>query len=71
MECNSPNFIESGTFAQVAENADVLILAVKGDAAESTMALLPAAAIDNKIVIDTNPMDGKLPISAWWNRQVQ
>lgn len=62
--CAEHQGIESGTFAQVAESAEVLILAVKGDAAESAMGLLPAAAIDNKVVIDTtNPIANAAPVN--------
>lgn len=50
------NGITSGTFEAVAEGADVLILAVKGTAAESVVASL-GARLDGKIVIDaTNPI---------------
>ncbi len=62
--CSGNQGIEAGTFAEVAENSDLLILAVKGDVAESAMALLPAAAINNKVIIDTtNPISSQPPVN--------
>lgn len=56
--------IEAGTFVEVAEKSGLLILAVKGDAAEAAMALLPASAIANKVIIDTtNPITSDAPVN--------
>lgn len=47
----------TGSFAETAQFGDILILAVKGSAAEEALGLASEAAIGNKIVIDaTNPI---------------
>lgn len=47
----------TGTFAEAAAWADVIVLAVKGTAAESALEHAGAANLENKIVIDaTNPI---------------
>jgi hypothetical protein len=55
--------ISAGTFAQVAEWADVLVLAVKGTAAESALALAGPEHLRGKVVIDTtNPIADAPPV---------
>jgi len=48
---------EAGTFAQAAEFGDIVVLAVKGTAAEEAVALCGAKALAGKTVLDTtNPI---------------
>ena len=55
--------IETGTSAEVAAWSDVLVLAVKGAAAESALRLAGEANIKGKVVIDTtNPMSDAPPV---------
>ena len=60
--------IAAGTFADVAAWAEIVVLAVKGTAAESALRLAGAGNLRGKIVIDTTnpladeaPVDGVLP----------
>src|SRR5262249_46652852 len=47
----------TGTFAEAARAAEVVVLAVKGDAAEAALELAGADALAGKVVIDTtNPI---------------
>ena len=55
--------IAAGTFAEVAAWADVIVLAVKGTAAESALRQAGAANVRGKIVIDTtNPLSDDAPV---------
>lgn len=55
--------ITAGTFADVARWADVLVLAVKGSAAESALKIAGADNLRGKIVIDTtNPIADEAPV---------
>lgn len=52
-----------GTFAEAARWGEIVVLAVKGTAAESVLDLCGAGALDNKTVIDTtNPIAEKPPV---------
>ena len=54
--------IQAGTFAEVAAWGDVVVLAVKGDAAEAAMREAGAAHVHGKLVIDTtNPIAAEPP----------
>ena len=60
--------IPTGTFAEVAGAADVIVLAVKGSVAADALALAGADRLAGKVVIDTTnpiadgaPVDGVLP----------
>lgn len=49
--------VAAGTFADVAAHGEAVILAVRGDAAESALALAGTEALAGKVVIDaTNPL---------------
>lgn len=62
--CNQWPTMQSGTFADVAAQSDLLILAVKGSAALDAMALLPTDSVRGKIVIDTcNPIADAPPVN--------
>jgi predicted dinucleotide-binding enzyme len=53
----------AGTFAEAARWADIVVLAVKGDAAESVLDLAGAQALAGKVVIDTtNPIASSPPV---------
>jgi len=55
--------IPAGTFAEVAAAADIVILAVKGSAAEEALRLAGAEPLGGKIVIDTtNPITDAPPV---------
>jgi predicted dinucleotide-binding enzyme len=55
--------ISAGTFAEVAAWADVVVLAVKGTAAEEALQLAGAASLEQKVVIDaTNPIAEEPPV---------
>ena len=55
--------ISAGTFAEVAAWADVVVLAVKGTAAEEALQLAGAASLEHKVVIDaTNPIAEEPPV---------
>src|SRR5262245_17219095 len=54
----------TGTFAEAATWAEVVILAVKGEAAESVLDLAGADALAGKVVIDTsNPIASSPPVN--------
>jgi 8-hydroxy-5-deazaflavin:NADPH oxidoreductase len=60
--------IPAGTFAEVAQWADVIVLAVKGTAAKSAISAVGPEHLRGKVVIDTTnpiadapPVDGVLP----------
>ena len=56
-QSRSGSAASTGTFAQAAEYGDLIVLAVKGGAAESLIQGLPADAISGKTLIDaTNPI---------------
>ena len=53
-----------GTFAEAARFGELVVLAVKGVAAESVIELCGAGTLDGKIVIDTtNPIDERPPVN--------
>jgi predicted dinucleotide-binding enzyme len=55
--------IPAGTFAEVAEWADVVVLAVKGTAAESAISMVGPERLRGKVVIDTtNPIADAPPV---------
>ena len=55
--------IATGTFAEVAEAADVIVLAVKGLAAAEALQLAGAGSLAGKVVIDaTNPIAEAAPV---------
>src|SRR5215217_5004661 len=45
--------IEAGTFAEVAQWGEALVLSVKGDAAEAALALIGKERARGKLIIDT------------------
>jgi predicted dinucleotide-binding enzyme len=52
-----------GTFAEAAGAGEIVVLAVKGDVAESVLDLAGAAALAGKVVIDTtNPIAAQPPV---------
>ena len=52
-----------GTFAEAARFGEIVVLAVKGDAAESVLDLAGAEALAGKVVIDTtNPISAEPPV---------
>ena len=54
----------SGTFAEAAAFGELVVLAVKGDAAESALNLAGAGALHGKVVIDTtNPIAAAPPVN--------
>jgi predicted dinucleotide-binding enzyme len=54
----------TGTFADAARWAEIVVLAVKGDAAESVLDLASADALAGKVVIDTtNPIAAAPPVN--------
>ena len=60
--------ISTGTFAEVADGADVIVLAVKGSVAADALALAGAERLAGKVIVDTTnpiadgaPVDGVLP----------
>ena len=54
----------TGTFAQAAAWAELVVLAVKGDAAEAVLGLAGADALAGKVVIDTtNPIAASPPVN--------
>jgi len=56
--------IESGTFAEVAAFAEIVVLAVKGTAAVEALQIAGAANLQGKIVIDTtNPIADAPPVN--------
>jgi len=56
--------IRIGTFEEIAMNSDLLVLAVKGDAAEEVIKLAGHKNFSNKTVIDTtNPIAAAAPVN--------
>lgn len=56
--------VQLGTFAQTAQFADIIVLAVSGAAAEEVINLAGIKNLENKIVIDaTNPIAQKAPVN--------
>src|SRR6266508_2677881 len=54
----------TGTFAEAARVAEIVVLAVKGDAAEAVLDLAGADALAGKVVIDTtNPIAAAPPVN--------
>ena len=54
----------TGTFAEAARWAEIVVLAVKGEAAEAVLDLAGAEALRGKVVIDTtNPIAGAPPVN--------
>jgi predicted dinucleotide-binding enzyme len=54
----------TGTFAEAARAAEIVVLAVKGDAAESVLDLAGVDALRGKVVIDTtNPIAAAPPVN--------
>jgi len=54
----------TGTFAEAARFGEIVVLAVKGTAAESVIDLCGAGTLDGKVVIDTtNPIAEKPPVN--------
>jgi predicted dinucleotide-binding enzyme len=54
----------TGTFAEAAAGGEIVVLAVKGDAAEAVCELAGADALAGKVVIDTtNPIAPKPPVN--------
>ena len=54
----------TGTFAEAARWAEIVVLAVKGEAAESVVGLAGADALKGKVVIDTtNPIASSPPVN--------
>jgi len=54
----------TGTFAQAAAWAELVVLAVKGDAADAVLSLAGADALAGKVVIDTtNPIAASPPVN--------
>jgi predicted dinucleotide-binding enzyme len=54
----------TGTFAEAAAFGDIVVLAVKGEAAESALDLAGAAALAGKLVLDTtNPIASAPPVN--------
>jgi len=54
----------TGTFAEAAKSAEIVVLAVKGEAAESVLDLSGAGALQGKVVIDTtNPIAASPPVN--------
>jgi predicted dinucleotide-binding enzyme len=54
----------TGTFAEAAKAAEIVVLAVKGEVAESVLDLAGAAALQGKVVIDTtNPIAASPPVN--------
>jgi predicted dinucleotide-binding enzyme len=54
----------TGTFGDAAKSAELVVLAVKGDAAESVLDLAGADALQGKVVIDTtNPIAAAPPVN--------
>jgi predicted dinucleotide-binding enzyme len=61
-EFSSTSGIPTGTFAEVGAWAEVIVLAVKGDAADAAVREAGAANVDGKLVIDTtNPIADEPP----------
>ena len=61
-EFSGKSGIRSGSIAEVASHGEILVLAVKGTAALSALALAGGANLDGKIVIDaTNPIADAAP----------
>ena len=55
----------TGTFAEAARAAEIVVLAVKGDAAESVLDLVGPDALQGKVVIDTtNPIAASPPVNS-------
>ena len=62
-EFSKASGIAAGTFADVAAWAEIVVLAVKGTAAESALRLAGAGNLRGKIVIDTtNPLAEEAPV---------
>ena len=54
----------TATFADAARAAEIVVLAVKGEAAESVLDQVGAAALEGKVVIDTsNPIAASPPVN--------
>ena len=54
----------TGTFAEAAAHGEFIVLAVKGEAAESVLDLTGAAALAGKVVLDTtNPIAASPPVN--------
>jgi len=63
LEQAGPN-ARTGTFADAARAAEIVVLAVKGEAAESVLELAGAEALAGKVVIDTtNPIAASPPVN--------
>jgi len=63
LEQAGPN-AHTGTFADAARAAEIVVLAVKGEAAESVLELAGAEALAGKVVIDTtNPIAASPPVN--------
>ena len=58
---SSANGIPAGTFAEVAQWAELLVLAVNGTAAESALEIAGPAHLGGKVVIDTTNPIAKAP----------
>jgi len=54
----------TGTFAEASKSAEIVVLAVKGEVAESVIDLAGAGALQGKVVIDTtNPIAASPPVN--------
>jgi predicted dinucleotide-binding enzyme len=63
LEQAGPN-ARTGTFADAARAAEIVVLAVKGEAAEAVLDLAGAQALAGKVVIDTtNPIAASPPVN--------
>jgi len=63
LEQAGPN-ARTGTFADAARAAEIVVLAVKGEAAEAALDLAGAQALAGKVVIDTtNPIAASPPVN--------
>jgi len=52
------------SFAQAAANSELIVLAVKGSAAKTALALIPDQALEGKVIIDaSNPIADKPPVN--------
>ena len=61
---NTETKIDVGTFNEAAAFGDLLVLCVKGDAAEAALQLAGEKNIEGKIIIDTtNPIGNKPPVN--------
>jgi len=61
---NAGAHARTGTFVETARWAEIVVLAVKGEAAESVLDLTGAGALQGKVVIDTtNPIAATPPVN--------